>query len=245
MNGTEGEPEFLECVGDAGKGFRLGAGAEVTVRRGQLTVWTLSPIPALYRGLRLHPDDPDNPSVFRVDLSQCGLGTARIVLSRDVAGQRTGLHFEGILLSAEKSPAKVTPGCGRVEWLVGWLRRPVKAVRDRVTGGTAGGGHERYNGRGPLAYERHRSWPRRSEPGRHPVGKLSRLIYGGSSGQPVDQPRLSSSWPSRRSKRRRTRIVRSPQGLICLRSAALFTIKENIDVAGTPTTQGFKALANA
>ena len=68
----------------------LGAGAEVTVRRGQLTVRTLSPIPALYRGLRLHPDDPEDPYIFRIDLSRYGLGTARIVFSRDAAGQRQG-----------------------------------------------------------------------------------------------------------------------------------------------------------
>ncbi|HLM20969.1 MAG TPA: serine hydrolase domain-containing protein, partial [Propionibacteriaceae bacterium] len=87
----------------------LGAGAEVTVRRGQLTVRTLSPIPALYRGLRLHPDDPEDPYIFRIDVSQYGLGTARIVFSRDAAGATTGLHFEGILLSAEKSTTAVNP----------------------------------------------------------------------------------------------------------------------------------------
>jgi len=87
----------------------LGAGAEVTVRRGQLTVRTLSPIPALYRGLRLHPDDPEDPYIFRIDVSQYGLGTARIVFSRDAAGATTGLHFERILLSAEKSTAPVNP----------------------------------------------------------------------------------------------------------------------------------------
>jgi CubicO group peptidase (beta-lactamase class C family) len=87
----------------------LGAGAEVAVRRGQLTVRTLSPIPALYRGLRLHPDDPEDPYVFRIDVSRYGLGTARIVFSRDAAGATTGLHFEGILLTAEKSTAAVNP----------------------------------------------------------------------------------------------------------------------------------------
>jgi CubicO group peptidase (beta-lactamase class C family) len=87
----------------------LGAGAEVTVRRGQLTVRTLSPIPALYRGLRLYPDDPQDPYVFRIDLSRYGLGTGRIVFSRDAAGATTGVHFDGILLSAEKSTAAMSP----------------------------------------------------------------------------------------------------------------------------------------
>lgn len=87
----------------------LGAGVEVIVRRGQLTLRTLSPIPALYRGLRLHPDDPDDPYVFRIDLSRYGIGTVRVVFSRDAAGAATGVHLDGILLSAEKRPASRNP----------------------------------------------------------------------------------------------------------------------------------------
>jgi len=83
----------------------LGAGVQVLVRRGQLMLRTLSPIPALYRGLRLHPGDKDDPYVFLIDLSQYGLGTARVVFSRDAAGATTGVHLDGILLSAEKRPA--------------------------------------------------------------------------------------------------------------------------------------------
>ena len=85
----------------------LGGGAEVTLRRGQLTVRTLSPIPALYRGLRLHPDDPEDPYVFRLNLSNYGLGTTRVVFSRDPSRRTTSLHLDGILLSAEKSAAAV------------------------------------------------------------------------------------------------------------------------------------------
>jgi len=82
----------------------LGAGAEVRVRRGQLMLRTLSPIRALYRGFRLHPDDPDDPYVFRLDLSPYGIGTVRLVFSHDAA-EATGVHLDGILLSAEKRPA--------------------------------------------------------------------------------------------------------------------------------------------
>jgi CubicO group peptidase (beta-lactamase class C family) len=87
----------------------LGAGVEVRVQRGRLMVRTLSPAPGLYRGLQLHPDDPDDPYVFRIDLARYGLGTARVVFSRDTAGATTWLHFEGILLSAERSAAPVNP----------------------------------------------------------------------------------------------------------------------------------------
>ena len=87
----------------------LGGGAEVTFRRGCLMVRTLSPIPALYRGFQLHPDDEKDPYVFRLDLSNYGLGTVRVVFSRDGSGETTRLHFDGILLSAEKYPRSINP----------------------------------------------------------------------------------------------------------------------------------------
>jgi hypothetical protein len=87
----------------------LGAGVEVRVRSGQLMLRTLSPIPALYRDLRLHPDDPDDPYVFLIDLSPYGMDTARVVFSRDAAEATTGVHLDGILLSAEKRPASRNP----------------------------------------------------------------------------------------------------------------------------------------
>ena len=95
----------------------LGAGVEVVVGRGQLVLRTLSPIPALYRGLRLHPDDREDPYVFRIDLSRYGLGTVRVVFSRDAAGATTGVHLDGILLSAEKQPANKNPRL----WITGGL----------------------------------------------------------------------------------------------------------------------------
>jgi CubicO group peptidase (beta-lactamase class C family) len=87
----------------------LGAGAEVTVRRGRLMLRTLTPIPALYRGLQLHPDNQEDPYVFRLDLSKYGLGTARVVFSRDPSGSTTKLHLDGILLSAEKQRGSINP----------------------------------------------------------------------------------------------------------------------------------------
>jgi CubicO group peptidase (beta-lactamase class C family) len=87
----------------------LGAGAEVTFRRSHLMVRTLSPIPALYRGIQLHPDDEEDPYVFRLDLSKYGLGTVRVVFSRDGSGKTTSLHLDGILMSAEKYPRSINP----------------------------------------------------------------------------------------------------------------------------------------
>jgi CubicO group peptidase (beta-lactamase class C family) len=51
----------------------FGAGIEVTVRGGHLTAKPLTPVPAMRRGLRLHPDDPGDPRVFRAELPEFGM----------------------------------------------------------------------------------------------------------------------------------------------------------------------------
>jgi CubicO group peptidase (beta-lactamase class C family) len=79
-----------------------GLGAEVFVRRGQLTLRALSPIPAVFRGFALHPDDDKDPYVFRIDLSQFGLGTARIVFSREPGTGTTRIHTDMVPLSLRK-----------------------------------------------------------------------------------------------------------------------------------------------
>jgi CubicO group peptidase (beta-lactamase class C family) len=86
-----------------------GLGAEVLVRRGQLTLRALSPIPAAYRGFALHPDDAKDPYVFRIDLSRFGLGTARIVFSREPAAGATRIHTDMFPLSLQKRPASQNP----------------------------------------------------------------------------------------------------------------------------------------
>jgi CubicO group peptidase (beta-lactamase class C family) len=50
----------------------MGAGAEVRVRNRQLLLQPLSPIPAMRRGMRLYPDDPYDPYVYRIDMSDMG-----------------------------------------------------------------------------------------------------------------------------------------------------------------------------
>jgi CubicO group peptidase (beta-lactamase class C family) len=86
-------------------------GAEVFVRRGQLMLRALSPIPAVNRGLALRPDDPRDPYVFRIDLSGLGLGTARVVFSRQPGVGTTAVHLEfaPALLSFDKQPAPKNP----------------------------------------------------------------------------------------------------------------------------------------
>src|ERR687898_905706 len=86
-------------------------GAEVFVRRGQLMLRALSPIPAVSRGLALHPDDERDPYVFRIDLSGLGLGTARVVFSREAGVGTTAIHLEfaPALLWFDKQPATKNP----------------------------------------------------------------------------------------------------------------------------------------
>lgn len=85
-----------------------GLGAEVFVRGGRLMVRALSPVPALYRGFPLHPDDEKDPYVFRVDLSRYGIGTAKVVFSRDAGGE-TRVHLDFVPLSLQRRPAAESP----------------------------------------------------------------------------------------------------------------------------------------
>ncbi|HLM21073.1 MAG TPA: hypothetical protein VK390_06055 [Propionibacteriaceae bacterium] len=78
----------------------FGAGVEVFVRRGQLFIRMLSPIPALYKGFPLHPDDEENPYVFRLDFSDFGLGTVTIVFDREPEVGTMAVHFGLMPLSA-------------------------------------------------------------------------------------------------------------------------------------------------
>lgn len=45
----------------------FGAGAEVAVRRDHLALKPLTPVPGLWDAMVLHPDDPDDPRVYRVE----------------------------------------------------------------------------------------------------------------------------------------------------------------------------------
>jgi CubicO group peptidase (beta-lactamase class C family) len=85
------------------------AGAEVSVRRGQLTLRVLSPIPALNRGLPLQPDDDEDPDVFRIDLSRFGIGTSRVIFSREPGVGTTAVHLDFAPLSFDKQPAARNP----------------------------------------------------------------------------------------------------------------------------------------
>jgi CubicO group peptidase (beta-lactamase class C family) len=87
----------------------FGLGAEVFVRRGQLMVRALNPIPAVYNGFVLHPDDNQDPYVFRIDLSQFGIGTARVIFTLDPEGTPTRVQLELYPLALQQQPASTNP----------------------------------------------------------------------------------------------------------------------------------------
>jgi CubicO group peptidase (beta-lactamase class C family) len=80
----------------------MGGGVEVVVRGGRLVIRLLTPMPAAWQGTALFPDDAADPDVFRIDLSHFGMGTARVVFSRDRGRPATALHTDVGLLSFQK-----------------------------------------------------------------------------------------------------------------------------------------------
>ena len=85
----------------------VGAGVEVLVRRGELVLRFLTPVPLLYRGFVLHPRDAEDPYAFQIDFSDFGLDTFPVVFSRDRG--TTAVHFDAMPVSARKRPEATNP----------------------------------------------------------------------------------------------------------------------------------------
>ena len=104
-----------------------GFGVEVFVRRGQLVLRFLTPIPALYRGFLLHPADDTDPYVFRMDLSEFGLGPFTVVFSSKPKTEEMAVHFDVMPLSAERQPQRTNPRL----WVEGALALSAMAILSR------------------------------------------------------------------------------------------------------------------
>jgi CubicO group peptidase (beta-lactamase class C family) len=89
----------------------LGPGVQVVARRDHLAVRVPIPVPALGKGLRLHPDG-DDPDAFRINLPGYGSGTSRVVFSRRPDGVVTALHLGVQPLTFHRRPNAETPGPG-------------------------------------------------------------------------------------------------------------------------------------
>jgi CubicO group peptidase (beta-lactamase class C family) len=88
------------------RGF-MGPGAEVFVHGDRLRLRFLTPLPPLYRGFDLHPDDPEDPYAFRMDFSTFGMGGWPLVF-RPTDGA-TALHFDLMPVSLQRRPARTNP----------------------------------------------------------------------------------------------------------------------------------------
>jgi CubicO group peptidase (beta-lactamase class C family) len=101
---------------DPGK-LAIGAGVEVFVRHGQLMLRALSPLPALYKGFPLYPDDVRDPDVFRISLPWFGIDTGRVIFTREPGVGTTAVHLDVGPLSFQKQPAVRNPR----PWVTGAL----------------------------------------------------------------------------------------------------------------------------
>lgn len=73
------------------------------VRAGHLVLKPLTPVPAMRRGMRLYPDDPDDPWVFRVELPAYGKNY-RVVFAGRPEGEGTATRLLLEVLSFQKRP---------------------------------------------------------------------------------------------------------------------------------------------
>ena len=131
-------PEQPQVWGDLCGWYSLGPGVltdpqprmlgpgEVVVRRGHLTIRGQIPVPALRRGLRLHPDG-DDPYAFRIDIPGAGSGTTAVVFSRAPGGEVTALHLGVLPMSFHKRPDIMNPR----RWVAGALAVGTTAIAMR------------------------------------------------------------------------------------------------------------------
>ncbi|HSL27419.1 MAG TPA: serine hydrolase domain-containing protein [Acidimicrobiia bacterium] len=84
----------LPPVGDLRGRLMMAGGARVLVRDGQLKIRLLAPIPAMYNGFPLHPDNENDPYVFRIDLSGLGLSPVRLVFDCRAGPGRRSIHTD-------------------------------------------------------------------------------------------------------------------------------------------------------
>jgi CubicO group peptidase (beta-lactamase class C family) len=85
---------FPPRISDLRARLMIPGGVEVFVRGGRLMVRLLAPVPALSSGFPLEPDDDDDASAFRVDLTAFGMSRVQIVFGRVAGGRASVLHAD-------------------------------------------------------------------------------------------------------------------------------------------------------
>jgi hypothetical protein len=81
----------------------FGAGVEVTVHGGHMTLRALTPVPAMRRDMRLYPDDPNDPELFRGELPEFGM-SIRVAFSGRPDDGMTATRLLMDLFSFQKRP---------------------------------------------------------------------------------------------------------------------------------------------
>jgi hypothetical protein len=90
-------------VSDLRERAMLGGGVEVLARGGRLVARLRLPIPALWRGVTLHPDDDADPYVYRLDLAGMGMPVVRVAFNPKAPGGRV-MHTDLACLSLPERP---------------------------------------------------------------------------------------------------------------------------------------------
>jgi CubicO group peptidase (beta-lactamase class C family) len=123
----------------------FGAGVEVAVRRGQLVLEPLTPVPAMRKGLPLYPDDEHDPYVFRIDLSDFGnISTLPLVF-----GHGPGTTAPHLVMGSDVLRRRPDARNPRL-WVKGMLAAGAAAL---VIRGTIGGRRRRTSLKGGRASE--------------------------------------------------------------------------------------------
>jgi CubicO group peptidase (beta-lactamase class C family) len=81
-------------VSDLRGRLAMGGGLDVFVRGGRPMVRLRLPVPSVWRGLPLEPDDDRDPLAFRVDLARFGMGPVRLRFRRDRHTGRRVIHSD-------------------------------------------------------------------------------------------------------------------------------------------------------
>ena len=105
---------------------QMGAGAEVTIRDGHLMLKPLHPVPAIRRGIRLYPDDPNDPYVFRIEIPEYGMNL-RVVFSQSPKDGQTVTRLLTDMFTFQKRPDARNPR----PWLEGAILAGATAIAVR------------------------------------------------------------------------------------------------------------------
>jgi CubicO group peptidase (beta-lactamase class C family) len=103
----------------------MGAGPEVVVQSGHLMLKPLTPIPAMRRGFRLYPDDPNDPWVFRIYFPEFGMNLRLVFDGGRKQGAATRLLLD--VMSFERRPDFRNPR----PWVTGGLAASTAALAIR------------------------------------------------------------------------------------------------------------------